>query len=617
MTEEASPVPEPEPTENLVVAGQETQWLLASKSVAHVAVKRAMPNITILVHGVNDVGEAFARQEQGICAGLNTRLFRNDLVPGEWTLPPEKKVGTYTDADVHPDPDKVYFQRKANTGSSPIIPFFWGFREETTFADRSQRHGQYLDRFGNRLDKRYGKNGGPFANATTNLPDMFGPGFKRNLGVKIVDPEDATHALLSAPPRTYMVLAAQRLATLLRIIRKKSPNDTINIVAHSQGCFITLLAHAILAKGADGVKADTVIMNNPPYSLNEPTLEKFQTGLDQQTAEARHETLRMIVAEYITDSPVKLPAFAELKSIGDGVVGRDWQYDRRKERDNRGKLYLYFSPDDVTVGLPNIQGIGWWGVHEEMRVQLGKGFYQRLFASPFGANPKAPNVGTAPHEIRISFLRNKGFTWPRTRLINGEPLETLFKPDFGNAVLPRGVIDAAIATANTYKKDGQEGVLSNESPAQAQARWLNSSGKNSFHSSIVSNPMHSEKATAYDLSIGANSIFFENHGAWIAFLSAIADWRTNWNLSQSRSGSDKNDPSFPAVSSQLINMLRSEIDNEARLTIIANFEYHSTSGLSPGKLPNLTQSLELESLAPFVVSETMRTLRKSETSDFN
>ena len=591
--------------DNLVVRGNESQWLLPSKSIAHVAIKRALPNITIVIHGVNDVGEAFPNQERGLCEGLNDRLFRDDICPGEWALPPEKKSGTYTAADVSPDPDKVYFQRKPDAGTSPVIPFYWGFREEAAKADTSQRHGEYLDRFGNRIDKRFGKNGGPFANATTNIPDMFGPGFRRNRSIKIADPNDGTHPLLSAPPRTYMVLAAQRLANLLRIIRKKSPNEPINIVAHSQGCFVTLLAHAMLAKGGDGVKADTIVLNNPPYSLDEPFVETFQTGYEQQTSYAREETLRRIVADYITAAPATVPAFAELKKLGDGVVGREWAPDARKERDNRGKLYLYFSPDDGTVGLPNILGIGWWGVYEAMRVKLGKGFYQRLFASPTGANPDVPEVGSDPFECKLHFKRNVTPTAPRKRTVNAEALVVPFRPDLGPATLSHGAIDAAIATTNTYEKKGQEGILSSESPAAAQARWLNGNGSNSYHSGIVSNPVHSRKATAYDISIGVSEILKDNDQKWIRFLRAAADWRSSWCASASDPTSEKADPSSPPVSPELVAMLESEISATARDVILANYDYHATGGKHPGVLPDMTLACNVQSLAPHIVSQTV------------
>lgn len=594
------------PEENLVVRGNEEHWLLAGKSTAHVAIKRAMPCITILVHGVNDVGEAFAKQERGLCAGLNTRLCREDIAAGEWALPPVKKPGEYTEKDVHPDPDKVYFQRLPDQGTSSVIPFYWGFREQSTEANTTERHGQYLDQYGNRIDKRFGKNGGPFANATTNIPDMFGRGFVRNHAIKLADPKDGTHPLLNAPSREYMVLAAQRLAALLRIIRKKSPNEPVNIVAHSQGCFVTLLAHAMLAKEGNGVKADTVVLNNPPYSLEEPFIETFQTGSDQQTAQAREETLRKIVADFMTTGPASVPPFADLKKKGDGVVGTDWNSTAKRERDNRGKVFLYFSPDDATVGLPNIQGIGWWGVYEGMRRKLGDRFFQRLFTSPGGKNPDAPEIGSSPHEITLSFKFNVGHTFRRKRLVNAEALHATFKPDLGPARLMNGPIDAAIALTNPYKKKTEVGMRDDESPEQATARWLNRDGDNSYHSGIVSNSTHSERATAYDICIGISEILKGNDLLWISFLRAAADWRTNWFGEAAEPTVGGTDPSFPQPSEEVVNMLMTTIAAADRDVIVGNFDYHGTGGKHPGILPEFTANLKVEALAPYVVSQSTR-----------
>jgi len=47
-------------------------------------VQPPLPCIVILVHGVNDVGEAYENQDVGICAGLNTRLGRTDMHHHEW-----------------------------------------------------------------------------------------------------------------------------------------------------------------------------------------------------------------------------------------------------------------------------------------------------------------------------------------------------------------------------------------------------------------------------------------------------------------------------------------------------------------------------------------------------
>lgn len=66
-----------------------------------VGVPRPMPGIVILVHGVNDVGEAYQNQEKGIIAGLSKRLGRTDFYTHEW--------GEY---------------RITRPGRSPVIPFY-------------------------------------------------------------------------------------------------------------------------------------------------------------------------------------------------------------------------------------------------------------------------------------------------------------------------------------------------------------------------------------------------------------------------------------------------------------------------------------------------------------
>jgi hypothetical protein len=37
-----------------------------------------------------------------------------------------------------------------------------------------------------------------------------------------------------------------------------------------------------------------------------------------------------------------------------------------EDRDNRGKVYLYFCPEDMTVALRNVEGIGWQGVPDQL-----------------------------------------------------------------------------------------------------------------------------------------------------------------------------------------------------------------------------------------------------------
>lgn len=622
-----------------------------------VALGRPKPAIVILIHGVNDVGEAYIHQEAGLCQGLSERLDRMDasrLRHAFYRVPSAKDR-------MAPNPDAVYFRRQhvsgvdpANPVNSPVIPFYWGYREEEgkykdpgtgklrPFVNKTESHGEYLDRYGNRLDKDSSKNGGPFANATSNLPDMWSEGFSGGtLGTPF--PTNRTpvstpgHPLHPGAPRHYMVLAAQRLAMLVRMIRRKSPDDTLNVVAHSQGCLISLLANAFLKDSGDR-PVDVLVMNHPPYSLEEKTVEGLERGRAQQTTMARLRTLQGIVG-FMTAAPHVQPAFDALNAsaTAGAISGGKWhpqtgtktldgvQY-VSQERDNRGKVYLYFCPNDQTVSLLNMAGIGWQGVpdhvHERVPAQvsvtytvydlapgarrearrhealaaLGPRFKQRVFTNRKRGG-KAECVGETPHdytlekfwelawsgtELGAGNLGRAGFSANQTVRITGEELNPPIEPDLGPAWLDISPIDASIAiTAPQWRRvlgpilytfpwlaqqpkgllhdepaagvgttlnggkdvadqtlvtqaehlgEGRTKVWRTETPNEARQRWMDTKdsedNKNSFHSSIVSNPEHSRMATAYDLAIGqARAI---DDPVYHLYLCLVADWRTNW-----------------------------------------------------------------------------------------
>lgn len=351
-----------------------------------VAVRHNLPGAIILVHGVNDVGTSYEAVETGLCAGLTERL-RGDLRPATYSNPRAADADVVVD-----DPDATYYKRTVTKGThSPIIPFYWGFREEVHSATPGAKtsHGQALDRYGNRLDKDFSKGGGPFANATSSLPEMWNRGKSKALGLLDLAQHDATHPVLDNPGRLYMILAARRLAALITMIRDYDPDGTVSIVAHSQGCMLSLMAQAFLLETGDKAlqpdarPADTLILCNPPYSLVDETpkavrLVDFYSGGDAamtkrypllsggQTFHARLTTLANIV-NGVQKKKHAAPALAELPDTSKhrGVVGAKWV--AAEDRDNRGKVYLYFSPEDMTVGLANVQGIGWQGIPEYMR----------------------------------------------------------------------------------------------------------------------------------------------------------------------------------------------------------------------------------------------------------
>lgn len=99
-----------------------------------------MPCIVILVHGVNDVGEAYQNQDTGICAGLNERLGRTDLHPHSWN------AEEFMITDV-----------KDNVARSPIIPFYWGYKpvDKTTWEADQKRYRNELREKRNKTDLPY------------------------------------------------------------------------------------------------------------------------------------------------------------------------------------------------------------------------------------------------------------------------------------------------------------------------------------------------------------------------------------------------------------------------------------------------------------------------------
>jgi hypothetical protein len=424
-----------------------------------VGVRHNLPGSIILVHGVNDVGVSYNAVESGLCEGLAERLC-GELTPGTYRMPQA------ADRDkLEEDPDAVFYKRQITADThSPVIPFYWGFREESAHVHdwRKTPHGQATDRYGNRLDRDYSKEGGPFANATSSLPEMWNRGKSDAQGVLDWASHDATHPILKNPGRLYMILAARRLAALISMIRDYDENETVSIVAHSQGCLLSLLAQAFLLdpkmqEDQPGARpADTLVLCNPPYSLIDelPTAAAIANGYSGwdplmmtpqdryryisggQTLHARLTTLANIV-NGVHAKKHSTPSLAELPDTKKhmGAVGPKWN--ASADRDNRGKVYLYFSPEDMTVAFAGVEGIGWQGVPDLLRghrretrpfdttasidnfgapqsvptsgirkplSELGPGFFQRIFTlkrRPDFRNGRPVLVGQPPHDFAL------------------------------------------------------------------------------------------------------------------------------------------------------------------------------------------------------------------------
>ena len=334
----------------------------------------------IVVHGVNDVGVGFQAVEAGLCEGLAERMAWRPRQPNHTPPYTSARYRMPTTADarrLEDDPDAVFYKRSIGADThSPVIPFYWGYRDipdESTVA----RNGQNVDTHGNRLDKDRSKGGGPFANATSNLVDMWNRGAPSMGGLIDFFSGDPIRPVLNCPGRMYFVLAAQRLAALVRMIHKYDANDTVNIVAHSQGCLIALLAQAFLMEKGHAT-ADTLVLTHPPYGLETTPLGHFSTGAGEdeamkafyagidgmQTVRARLDTLVNIVKGV---ARCRRDGWSEQELTdmrSSGIHSTAWK--PGEDRDNRGKVYLYFCPEDMTVALRNVEGIGWQGVPDQL-----------------------------------------------------------------------------------------------------------------------------------------------------------------------------------------------------------------------------------------------------------
>jgi pimeloyl-ACP methyl ester carboxylesterase len=415
-----------------------------------VDVKSRFPCTTILIHGVNDLGTDFGHVEKGFCQGLNDRLGRSDFVAAEYShgrMANEKRQ--VASQDLMKDLDNNMYRRQATDATySPLIPFYWGFKANkddlSTDPKDQKRNGQFIDKYGNRLDSNLCKNGGMFANATTNLPDMFNTNFKGGFKTWALNKlqGDPTHPLYACPNRHYMILAAKRLAALVRQIRVVDENETVNIIAHSQGTMISLLAQAFLAEGLMGSKSaadrpvDNLILIDSPYSLREELMDRLtQTGETQQTTYARAKTLGNIVG-LIHAAKHSSPALSELEwtpgQDNFGITGPVWKADKAvrltgphevtgtdsekmdhpfTERDNRSSCFVYWCPQDSTVGLTGVAGMGTLGLPESQEATPANGakesiklisdkFFQRVFTRR-KRDGKSEMVGTAPHHYVV------------------------------------------------------------------------------------------------------------------------------------------------------------------------------------------------------------------------
>ena len=458
------------------VAQGNTRLIPNLNTTSKMEVPADLPGVVIFLHGVNDPGASYSMVESGLCQGVNERLDRPDLVPGRYgatykaaeKTAPEKRS---SDQKVIVDDSDTYLYRRDTNDPkthSLLIPFYWGYRaasediKRDDAGDPLRMRNQFQDINGNRLDRHFAKGGGFFANATNNLQEMYGEGFEPNFkthSVEFLSPDNSLY-FGKAPSRQYFVLAAHRLAMLVREIRRLSPDETITIIGHSQGTLITLLAQALLVDEGQRC-ADTVIMVDSPYSVLPDVTPKD------------HDTLSTLIniVSAVTKNPYTQPPLSDLRNPATyaGRSGPKWspaQGTRKNklgnltvfpERDNRGKVYLYFCPDDTTVALDDVQGIGTYGVPDAlpdgrmaMMVLQTRRFYQRMWTKRHrdgepvlvGKTPQ-PEFLRAKDESRypggsffVGLVSQAPVSEGQERLINAEALNPAHEPQmFGGEAI--------------------------------------------------------------------------------------------------------------------------------------------------------------------------------------
>ncbi|PKO30299.1 MAG: hypothetical protein CVU34_19535 [Betaproteobacteria bacterium HGW-Betaproteobacteria-7] len=348
-----------------------------------------MPGIIIFVHGVNSEGEWYADAEQHLLAGLNNRLGRDDLQPR-----------SFDDDNKRPNLD--------SSATSPIIHFFWGYRApdgqerkwKVPLRDNSEeRESAWKKDYTPKPPLYWG--GGAFQNGCNSLPLLWSErGFSRRVwaaflpvDVQGMNPE-VDRQLQDAPPRTYYAHAAGRLADLVRRIRGKYPSDTITLIGHSQGTQIVLGTLALLEPDN---QPDCVMLLNGPYALETKMTDSLAQGNDAPTEKARRNTFENIVRHFMKGYRQMTDDLIAKLRVGSTPEKEYWTPKLPGERDNTGRIYVYFNPHDRVMGSTAMQSIGWQGLPDSVLNKFPGTLFQRMLArtTPCGGKP------------------GKAYLWPR------------------------------------------------------------------------------------------------------------------------------------------------------------------------------------------------------------
>lgn len=399
-----------------------------------------LPGIIIFVHGVNSEGEWFDSAEAALLAGLNKRLGRQDLRPNKYY---EKSELTH---------------QIEEEGYSPVIRFYWGYRAAdghekdylVPLRDKTGKSVWIKEDEGQWKSPQYW-GGGPFQNGTNNLPQLWQTwGFKRSVwagpipvNVQALNTE-WDRQLQDAPAREYYAHAANRLAKLIDKIRNKYPRDTVTIMSHSQGTMVAMAASLLCKTRAP----DAVILMNSPYALEDKATDTMTSGNYRPTNQARVKTLINLIKRIEKDKQLLTSSDFEDLRVGATSDKQPWAPNvsiptaqgNISERDNHGRLYVYFNPHDRVMGSTALQSIGWQGVSNDIVKAYGNVLKQRMLARnlPCGDTPGSKPFGTLPDmQIADSKTGKTKPFWDGNRKVMGIT-DLWAKPDPKQTVLVNG-----------------------------------------------------------------------------------------------------------------------------------------------------------------------------------
>jgi len=372
-----------------------------------------LPCTIIFVHGVNSEGEWYNDAERHLCNGLNDRLGRHGT-----------PVALRSSTEDHKKPsDPYHIKRDDPLGEnrprfdpnleqdpyvsiqSPVIRFYWGYKAREGDHERPA-HPDINDPVGTDrkhrrqypvpLDKADSWGGGPFQNGTSSLYAMYRKDAGLTMVAQALNPITDRY-LTVAPPRTYYVHAAWRLAYLIHTIRKNSSRETINIVSHSQGTMVAMLAMlAMLLLKEQGVRGpEALFVCNSTFNLNSPgSLEAVQFGNDYVISQqARFNTLKA-VADVVKQAG-ESPDTTNDEELADCKLSKP----ERKPwatREQYGNFYVYANPHDRVMGASVLRSIGWRGLTTAERNKVGA---DNLKVRVFANNIK---VGNGDYDYTLS-----------------------------------------------------------------------------------------------------------------------------------------------------------------------------------------------------------------------